>query len=113
MTYPDIPSAIRPVAHSDEIPVPVFAGLNEINDDVISTTTSNTDEDEPTDVFQPSDADCDMPFLFSQAELNDLERNLYLSKMSAELLASRLKEKGMLEPDSSVSFYRKRSRIVE
>ena len=54
-----------------------------------------------------------MPFLFSQAELNDLERNLYLSKMSAELLASRLKEKGMLEPDSSVSFYRKRSRTVE
>lgn len=113
MKYPDIPSAIRPVAHCDEIPVPVFAGLNEINDDVISTTTSNTDEDEPTDVFQPSDADCDMPFLFSQAELNDLERNLYLSKMSAELLASRLKEKGMLEPGSSVSFYRKRSRTVE
>ena len=51
MTYPDIPSAIRPVAHSDEIPVPVFAGLNEINDDVISTTTSNTDEDEATDFF--------------------------------------------------------------
>ena len=93
LKYPDILSTIRPVAHCHEIPVPVFDRLPEIDDDVISETTSNTDKDEPTDVFLPSDADCDTPSLFSQAELNDLVRDLYLPKMSAELLASRLKEK--------------------
>ena len=27
MAYPHIPSAIRPIQHSEEIPVPIFKGL--------------------------------------------------------------------------------------
>ena len=46
--------------------------------------------------------------LFSQGELNDLVRDLSLSKESSELLASRLKEKNMLEPGTQITFYRKR-----
>ncbi|KAG1674999.1 Solute carrier family 41 member 2 [Nymphon striatum] len=39
-------------------------------------------------------------------ELNDVNRDLYFPKQSAELLASRLQEKRRLKPGTSVSFYR-------
>ena len=45
---------------------------------------------------------------FSQSELNDLVRDLSLSKESAELLASRLNEKHLLARDTKVTFYRNR-----
>lgn len=51
------------------------------------------DYGELADVFLPSDEDFDMLSLFTQAELKDLVRDLYLPKMSAMLLASKLKEK--------------------
>jgi len=46
--------------------------------------------------------------LFNQDELSDLIRDLRLSKESAELLASRLKEKGCLAPKTVVTMYRDR-----
>ena len=50
------------------------------------------------------------PQLFTQAELNDLVRELDLAKSSAELLGSRLKEKNLLAPETKVSFYRYREK---
>lgn len=46
---------------------------------------------------------------FNQHELNDLIRDLGLSKESAELLASRLLEKDCLAPKTKVTFYRNRN----
>ena len=46
--------------------------------------------------------------LFSQGELNNLTRDLNLSKESSELLASRLKEENLLQPGTLITFYRKR-----
>ena len=43
--------------------------------------------------------------VFSQLELNDLVRDLNLSKYSAELLVSRLKEKNLLEDGVRITFY--------
>lgn len=45
---------------------------------------------------------------FTQLELNDLVRDLELTKEKAELLASRLKEKQLLAPKTKVCFYRTR-----
>src|SRR5215469_775294 len=45
---------------------------------------------------------------FSQSELNDLIRDLSLSKTSSELLASRLKEKNLLGKDARITFFRRR-----
>lgn len=45
---------------------------------------------------------------FNQEELSDLIRDLGLSKKSSELLASRLKEKHVLERKTKVTFYRNR-----
>ena len=45
---------------------------------------------------------------FSQTELNDLVRELSLSKKSAELLASRLNQRHLLARDTKATFYRNR-----
>ena len=47
---------------------------------------------------------------FNQAELNCLIRDLGLSKELSELLASRLKEKNMLQKETNVTFYRNREK---
>ncbi|GBM39095.1 hypothetical protein AVEN_190229-1 [Araneus ventricosus] len=47
------------------------------------------------------------PQPFSQRELNDLVRNLGLSKDGAELLGSRLKNKNLLTPGTSFSWHRR------
>ena len=42
---------------------------------------------------------------FSQPELNDLVRDLGLSKKAAEVLASRLKEKNLLDSSAKESYF--------
>ena len=48
---------------------------------------------------------------FNQSELNDLVRDLDLSKQAAEILASRLNEKHVLHSSAKVSFYRKKDEL--
>ena len=86
LKYLDLESACRPVAHSDECTVPVYAMLS---DDCDSGSTAAQE----SQVDKEADFSDDTPHPFSQNELNDLVRDLTLSKFSAELLASRLKEK--------------------
>jgi len=107
LTYPDLDSAIRPIPHSEELPVPVFEGLRQLEfslsseEEDVSIDSDNTlaNNDFPPSLLSPQ--------LFSQGELNDLERDLNLSEESSELLASRLKEKNLLKPDTLITFYRK------
>ena len=101
LTYPDLDSARRPVAHCEEIPIPVFKEFPETSDDAFfSFSEDNYDEETPLN-------DC-APQPLSQNELNDLVHDLNLPKCSAELLASRLKEKNLLEDSVRISFYRNR-----
>ena len=101
-------SAIRPVPHSEELPIPVFEGLPQLesalsSEDDLSSTDSETtiaDYDFPLSVLPPQ--------LFSQNELNDLASDLNFSKESSELLASRLKEKNLLQPETFIFYYRNR-----
>jgi len=102
LEYPDLQSARRPVAHCDEIPVPVFHKLHDISDDDSSSAEDQETEEEAAVV------DDETPQLFSQQELNDLVRDLSLSKASAELLASRLKEKNLLSGCARITLYRNR-----
>ena len=48
------------------------------------------------------------PELFRQTELNDLVRDLGLSKKAAKILASTLQEKHLLDDSAKVSYFRKR-----
>ena len=101
LKYPDLQSARRPVAHCDEIPVPIFGELPDISDEDASSVEGHEEEEE---VVLEDDA----PHPFSQKELNDLVRDLSFSKDSAELLASRLKEKNLLSDRARISFFRNR-----
>ena len=95
LVCPNLESAIRPILHCNEIPPPVFEGLPELElpgskEDQVSVSSTDSSDSTVSDVdFPPSS----LPQLFSQGELNDLTRDLNLSKESSELLASRLKEK--------------------
>ena len=108
VTYPSLDSAIRPVPHSEELPIPVFEGLPQLesalsSEDDLSSTESETtiaDNDFPPSLLPPQ--------LFSQNELNDLARDLNLSKESSELLVSRLKENNLLQPGTFITYYRNR-----
>uniref|UniRef100_A0A0K2T3Q7 Putative LOC100197081 [Hydra vulgaris] n=1 Tax=Lepeophtheirus salmonis TaxID=72036 RepID=A0A0K2T3Q7_LEPSM len=91
MTYPCISSAIRPVPHSDEITVPVFTKLADIDDEA-HTSVDDDDEEDTDENYKPLGSLFGQPFLYSQPELNDLNRDLNLSKQSAEFLASKLLE---------------------
>ena len=86
LKYPDLESARRPVVHSDEFPVPVYAMLSDDSDNCF-TAAQESQEDKEADFSD------DTPHPFSQNELNDLVRDLNLSKSGAVLLESRLKEK--------------------
>lgn len=109
-TYPDLDSARRPVPHSNEIPVPTFSNLPEIPEDDTETSTSDEVQRMQSENDSDFEADLTTPQCFNQQELNDLMRDLYLSKECAELLASRLKEKNLLYPGTNVTFYRKREK---
>ena len=89
LKYPDLQSTRRPVAHCDEIPVPIFGELPDISDKDASSVEGHEDEEE-------LGLEDDAPHPFSQKELNDLVHDLSLSKDAAKLLASRLKEKPSL-----------------
>ena len=97
LKYPDLQSARHPVAHCDDILVPIFRELPDISDEDVSNVEGHEDEEE---VVLEEDA----PHPFSQKELNDLVHDLSLSTDSAELFASRLKEKNLLSDSAHISF---------
>ena len=110
VNYPNISSAIRPVPHTEDLPVPVPPQQYILHSD-----------DEPTENWektpQPStstDADFTADLQFNefhqttQAELNDLIRDLDLPKSKAELLGSRLQQWNLLKENIRISVYRKR-----
>ena len=86
--------------HCDEIPVPIFGELPDISDEDTSSFEGHEDEE----VALENDA----PHPFPQKKLNDLIRDLSFTTDSAELLASRLKEKKVLSDSARISFFRNR-----
>ena len=113
--YPSIPSAIRRVPHSDEIPIqalkkpelePVITDCYQFlpdSDPDISGDMESPDETIDEDYIQSKPLET-----FNQEELNDLVRELALSKAASERLASRLYQKNLLAQFTKVSYYRDR-----
>lgn len=101
--YPDIASAMRPVQHSALVPIPV-PGLPL---SVSSTNSSNSDFEYEDHHNIKNNKD---PILLTQNNLDDLIRDLGLSKVTAELLGSRLDQHNLLATDTHYSWYRHRQR---
>ena len=91
--------------------MPVFTSLPELHD-------SDNEEPHALECSKTSEGSCSeyeesssSPKQFTQQELNDLIRDLNLSKQGSELLVSRLKEKNCLQPDAEITFYRNREEV--
>ena len=103
---------MRPVPHSDELPVPKHPVNLLLCDD--------GDDDEEQDLTDPVidcagldptfEASCYFatPHLITQADLNDLTRDLKLSKRQAEILGSRLKGWNLVDKETKVCAFRDR-----
>lgn len=100
-TYPDLDSARRPVSHSDEMPIPTFHQLPELCEDENFPSDRSSDANESDSDYEGTSS---VPQRFNQNELNDLTRDLNLSKKASELLASRLNDKNLLEPETKITF---------
>ncbi|GFV33066.1 uncharacterized protein TNCV_250701 [Trichonephila clavipes] len=101
ISYPTIiRSAIRPVPHGPDLPIPSSLDtLGNILDDLGQISHISSDSD---DGYDPDTND---PELFYQSDLNDLVRDLDLPKDTAEVLRSRLKERHLLNFDVLFSLY--------
>jgi hypothetical protein len=104
--YPNPPSVSLPAPHSDDVPIPhPPTSLSECDTITESSSTEKSDNDEDfRGVHEHS------PKLFEQEGLDDLVRDLNLSKQAAELLGSRLRERNLLAPDTTFYWYRHRER---
>ena len=99
---------MRPVPHDDSLPVPKPPekwSLEEPADDDIPEHETEM-ETGPDPDFEPCISG--EPHLITQPELNDLVRDLGLSKSKAELLGSRLQEWCLLSPGTKISVFRSR-----
>ena len=70
-------------------------------------STSTESEEEPIEL-DPSFQHESAPLFIDQERVNDLVRDLYLSKEKAEILVSRLKQWNLLEAGTTTSLFRSR-----
>ena len=71
-----------------------------------SDTEDNTDSDAGAmEYTKDPDSDIEKPHFINQVKLDDLARDLSLSKEKSELLGSRLKEWNLLERGTTISHF--------
>ena len=107
-------SAMRPVPHSDDLPVPTPP----VNKDLLSSSDEEmpSREDSAESIsFEDiestySGTSGNEPHWITQEDLNDLARDFYLSKQQSELLASRLKQWNLVQEDERITSFRNRNK---
>jgi hypothetical protein len=109
--YPNIPSALHPVPHSEgiSIPEPPKESTIDSDDEDKGELTSGSPEPPVSTELHVSHgrSSAPQPHILTQDELNDLVRDLELSKSKAELLGSRLKQWNLLEKNIQISSFHK------
>jgi hypothetical protein len=96
--YPNLPSALRPVVHGPEVPVPQPT-------EILEGAFSNSSDSDGDEEFQ-CHTESQSPQLFTHSELNDVIRDLGFPKEKAEIFGSRSKEKNVLAALTSMCWYR-------
>ena len=116
--YPDIESARRPTSLYTEVPVLVFTFLPGLTvDEMLLESMDDTDSSNSSIssfssmAVKASLLSAKLKF-FSQTLLNNLVRDLGLSKESSETLASRLGEHGILNSGTKITFYGDRDDLL-
>ena len=116
--YPDIESARQPTSLYTEVPVLVFIFLHGLTvDEMLLESMDDTDSSNSSIssfssmAVKASLLSAKLKF-FSQSLLNNLVRDLGLSKESSETLASRLGEHGILNSRTKITFYGDRDDLL-
>ena len=112
--YPNLRSAMRPVPHSDDLPVPtppVNKDLLSSSDEEIPSRKDSAESISLEDIESTySGTSGNEPHWITQEDLNDLACDLYLSKQQSELLASRLKQWNLVQEDVRITSFRNRNK---
>ena len=113
LVHPSMDSALKPVPYDVTHPIPgppkdALTSVHDTRDD--GEVESCSEGARELDASFMCQDDNHAPQLFSQEDLNDLVRDLALSKEKAELLASRLQQNNLLEKNVCATYLRKRSR---
>src|SRR6218665_695858 len=109
IVYPDIPSSIALVPHCPELPVPTPPK----RDQPSSGDSSKSDSEEDKNYWRSRlrfhrCVEERRPYFPNQKDVNDLIRDLGLTKFNAELLISRFKQWNFLDENVQVTDQRKR-----
>ena len=107
--YPVCKSTIKPVFHRPDLPVPQPPTEKEDSLSVNACESTSTESEEEPIELDPSFQHESAPLFINQERLNDLVRDLYLSKEKAEILGSRLQQWNLLEPGTTISSFRSRN----
>ena len=111
--YPNLQSAMRPVTHSDDLPVPrppVSKGLLSPSGEEMPSREDSAESISLEDIESTySGTSGNEPHWITQ-DLNDLARDLYLSKQQSELLASLLKQWSLVQGDVRITSFRNRNK---
>ena len=109
ISYPVCKSAIRPVSHNLDLPVPKPPTEKDytlsVNEHASTGTESEEDLVESNSSFQNESS----PLFINQKSPNDLVQGLCLSKKKAEVFGSRLQQWNLLESGRTVSSFRTRN----
>ena len=106
ISYPNMRSVSKPLPHDPVMcPIPVCSSTRDcsVNEDQEENSSSSEDMNSDPN-YQPDNE----IHLIDQAELNDLVRDLALTKGQAEVLGSRLREYNLLAPGTCTSTFRSR-----
>ena len=112
--YPNLRSDMRPVSHSDDLPVPTPP----VNKDLLSSSDEEMpSREDSAESISLEDIECtysgtsgNEPHWITQEDLNDLARDLYLSKQQSELSAFRLKLWNLVQKDVRITSFRNRNK---
>lgn len=105
VVYPKVDTVTLPVPHSDQLPIPACPTT-------MKKCQSSTEEEKSSEEeFVPPNEQ--IKHLVTQPALNDLVRDLELSKRGGELLGSRLQQFGFLAPGVKVTYFRERNKPFE
>ena len=95
IVYPSIPSSIAPVNYIPELPIP--------QPPIAHAMSSTSLEDDDADFEVDAQCSSKDPHFPNQNELDDLTRDLGLTKAKAKILSSRLKEWNFLAHSCKIS----------
>ena len=112
--YPNLRSAMRPIPHSNDLSVPtplVNKNLLSSSDEEMLSRRDSAESISLEDIESTySGTSGNEPHWITQKDLNDLARDLYLSKQQSGLLASRLNQWNLVQEDVRITSFRNRDK---